>query len=68
MVMEFVAMSLGGLIAAGAMYWARLRRDAATTDQWPEGLLQTGGAVMLCSLTTMIGKYLAPVAASELAA
>ncbi|HEV3088506.1 MAG TPA: hypothetical protein VGX96_14935 [Candidatus Elarobacter sp.] len=32
--MEFVAMSLGGLIAAGAMYWARLRRDADRIAAW----------------------------------
>jgi hypothetical protein len=33
-VIDLLAICLGGLIAAGAMYWARLRRDADRVAAW----------------------------------
>lgn len=34
MVMDFLALCLGGLIAAGVMYWSGLRRDADRVAAW----------------------------------
>ena len=34
MVMDFLALCLGGLIAVGVMYWTRLRRDADRVAAW----------------------------------